>query len=71
MILPGPYQRKTYWPVQVVSPLRFADQPFLIDYALTELRDDEACLAGSIEVFAEEVNIRLDPNRLVLRGLRW
>src|SRR5260370_20229092 len=57
-----PRQRKTYRPVQVLPPFRLADQPFLIDYALAELREPQPRLLRRIEMFAEEMNVGPDCN---------
>src|SRR5215469_1527611 len=51
--LTAPYQRKAYRPVQVLPPLWFARQPFLIDYTLAELFKRETRRIPSIKVLAE------------------
>src|SRR5260370_32675866 len=57
-----PRQRKTGRPAQVIPPLRLANQPFLIDHALSEFPHRESCLLRRIEMFAEEMNVRPDCN---------
>src|SRR5512140_1599523 len=53
-------------PVDVARPLRLALEPLVVDQSLVQLRRDEPGGAAGREMFTEDMDVRLDRERLTV-----